>query len=187
MQARYSALNQALHWTTALCMFAILPLGWVMSNGATVTPYDEVLLNWHKTLGLIVLVITLFRIVWRFVDGPPPYPPMIAAWERVLAHAIYWLFLLVLIWMPVTGYLDSTFAGHLPKLFNLIPTPALAHKDRPLRNFFRLLHVSGQWAVYALLLLHLGAVVLHLIWRRTGLLGRMLPANATEPASTAPH
>ncbi|MBV9996372.1 MAG: cytochrome b/b6 domain-containing protein, partial [Caulobacteraceae bacterium] len=89
MQSRYSKLNQALHWTTALCMFALLPLAWVMVN-AKRGPTTGSLFAWHETLGAIVLLVTVFRIAWRFVDGPPAYPPAVRIWERRLAHAAYW-------------------------------------------------------------------------------------------------
>jgi cytochrome b561 len=51
MERRYSSLNQAPHWITAGCMFAILPLAWVMTNMKPDAAYREDLFNWHKTLG----------------------------------------------------------------------------------------------------------------------------------------
>ena len=185
MQPRYSPVNQALHWITALCMLAILPLAWVMTNAKEGTAFSSALFNWHKTLGGIVLLVTAIRIVWRFRDPPPPYPPAVAAWDRMLAHIVYWLFFAVLIWMPVTGFLTSTYGGHATKLFNAIPTPLLLAKDKDLSDLFGTLHGLGQWAVYALIGLHLCAVAFHLIWRRDGVLGRMLPANAAEPSPEA--
>jgi cytochrome b561 len=184
MQPRYSSVNQTLHWVTALCMFAILPLGWVMVNAKEGTPLSAALFNWHKTLGAIVLLVTLFRIGWRFVDRPPPYPPLVAQWDQRLAHAAYWLFFFVLLWMPITGFLTSTYGGHPTRLFNLVPTPQLLPKDDGLSKLFGAGHLIGQWAVYGLILLHLTAVAFHLIWGRTGVLGRMLPANAAEPATS---
>ncbi|HLY79868.1 MAG TPA: cytochrome b [Caulobacteraceae bacterium] len=183
MQPKYSPTNQALHWITALCMFAILPLAWVMTNAKEGTPFSSALFNWHKTLGAIVLLVTAFRIVWRFRDPPPPYPPAVAVWERTLAHIAYWVFFAALIWMPVTGYLTSTYGGHATKLFNAIPTPLLLPHDKGLSDLFGALHSAGQWAIYALIVLHLSAVAIHLIWKRDGVLGRMLPANAAEPAA----
>jgi len=182
MQPRYSRTNQSLHWVTALCMFAILPLAWVMTNTKQNTPFSDALFNWHKTLGAIVLLVTLWRIVWRFIDGPPDYPPVIASWERALSHVAYWLFFFILLWMPITGYLTSAYGGHETKLFNLIPTPQLLPKDKDLSHLFGTLHGLGQWAVYALIAAHLGAVAFHLIARHDGLLGRMLPPDAAEPA-----
>ena len=58
MQRKYSPLNQSLHWITAICMFAILPLGWVMVNAKEGTALSSALFNWHKTLGMIVLLVT---------------------------------------------------------------------------------------------------------------------------------
>jgi cytochrome b561 len=186
VQPRYSPFNQALHWITAACMFAILPLAWVMTSLAAKAPLRDTLFNWHKTLGLIVLALTVLRIGRRLVDGPPPYPPRIANWERRVAHAVYILFFLVLLWMPITGFLTSYYGGHPVKLFNLIATPPFLPRDQARSRLFGGLHGVGQWAVYGLIVLHLGAVSLHLIWRRTGLLGRMLPAHATEPQAPQP-
>jgi cytochrome b561 len=180
MRRRYSALNQAVHWITALCMFAILPLAWVMTNAQAHPGVQHATYNWHKTLGLIVLALTLFRIVWRFVDKPPPYPAQVAAWDRTLAHLAYLLFFVVMIWMPVTGFIDSAYDGYPIKLFNLIQTPEIFPKNARMERLFARLHALGQWPTYALIVLHLTAVAFHLIWGKDGVLGRMLPQYATE-------
>jgi cytochrome b561 len=181
MQKRYSPTNQVLHWLTALCMFAILPLAWVMTNMSRDAPFLPTLFAWHETLGLIVLFITAYRIVRRIFDGPPPYPPQVATWERHLAHTAYWLFFLMLFWMPITGFLMTSYFGHGVQLFDLIPTPAILSKDESQAKLFVALHLAGQWAIYGLIALHLSAVAFHLIWGKDGVLGRMLPASATEP------
>ena len=181
MQPRYSNLNQSLHWITSLCMLAILPLAWVMTNAKEGTPFAGALYNWHKTLGTFVLLITAFRIVWRFIDKPPPYPPTVARWDRVMAQTVYGLFFLVLLWMPITGFIMSESEGHPTKIFNLIPTPQLWPKNEHLADLFGFLHALGQWPVYALIVLHLCGVAVHLIWGRDGVVGRMLPPYAAEP------
>jgi len=55
---RFSWMNEALNWSTAVCIFAILPLGWVMTNMSTDAPRRADLRAWRETLGLIVLLIT---------------------------------------------------------------------------------------------------------------------------------
>jgi cytochrome b561 len=181
MQLRYSHANQALHWLTVACMFAILPLGWVMVNAGEHATFRGSLFNWHKTLGAIVLIVTAIRIVWRFYDPPPPYPPKVAAWDRALAQAVYWLFFAVMIFMPVTGFLSSAYGGHPLKLFDVVATPQFLGQDKGQADFYSALHLWGQWAVYALIVLHLAAVVLHAIWGKDGVLGRMLPVSAVDP------
>jgi cytochrome b561 len=181
MQRRYSSINQALHWVTALCMFAILPLAWVMTNMPTDAPSRAALFAWHETLGLIVLLVTAGRIIWRRFDGAPPYPAAVARWERRLAHATSAVFFLALAWMPVTGFLTAAYGGHQVELFDLVPTPAILRANAARAELFTSLHLAGQWAIYSLIALHLGAVAFHLIWTKAGVLGRMLPADATEP------
>jgi cytochrome b561 len=181
MQPRYSNTNQILHWLTAGCMFAILPLAWVMTNAGEHMAGLDALYNWHKTLGGIVLLLTAFRIAWRFKDGPPAYPPMVAKWDQALAHAVYWLFFAVLLWMPVTGEVMTLFGTHPTVLFNIIPTPQLFAPDKAIAGLFFQLHNWGQWAVYGLILLHVAGVVFHLVWGRDGVLGRMLPPYSGEP------
>ncbi len=179
MRTRYSPLNQAMHWITALCMFAILPLAWVMINAKEGSFVQHASYNWHKTLGLIVLLVTIFRITWRFFDRPPAYPTKVAAWDRNLAHLAYWLFFAVMIWMPVTGFIDSAYDGYPIKLFNAISTPEIFPKNQARADLFAWLHDLGQWPLYALIILHLTAVVFHLIWRRDDVLDRMLPEQTT--------
>ena len=175
MKTRYSAINQTAHWIAALGMFAILPLAWVMTNAREGSVVQHATYNWHKTVGLMVLLITVFRIVWRYFDPPPPYPTEFAAWDHRLARLIYWLFFAVMIWMPVTGLLDSAYDGFQIKLFNFISIPEIFPKNEAKADFFARLHDLGQWPVYGLIMLHLVAVAFHLVWRRDNVLSRMLP------------
>ena len=179
MQQRYSPTQQLFHWITVLCMAAILPLAWVMTS-AKDSPFNEALYNWHKTLGTIVLLITAARIFWRLADRPPAYPPRIAVWDKALAHTTYVLFFFVLLWMPITGFFTTTFDGYPTTYFNLIPSPQLLPKNDQLADLFGDLHAFGQWALYGLLGLHIAGVVFHVVFRRDGVLGRMLPAQALE-------
>jgi cytochrome b561 len=100
---------------------------------------------------------------------------------------VYWIFFLALFWMPITGFLTSYSGGHPIKLFDLIPTPDFLPRDKARAEFFGSLHFAGQWAIYALIVLHLAAVTLHTVCRRTGILGRMLPATATEAEGAFPR
>ena len=187
MQPRYSNVNQALHWATAVCMLAILPLAWVMTN-ADRSKFHQAgdLYNWHKTLGGIVLLLTAFRLVWRMVDKPPAYPPEVKKWDKVVAHATYWLFFAAFLWMPITGEVMTLYGRHPTVLFDLIPTPQILKPDDALEDYWGELHAYGQWAIYGLILLHLAGVAFHLIWGHDGVLGRMLPSYSAEPPSATP-
>lgn len=181
MQQRYSSTHQYLHWVTALSLLALLPIAWVMVWVTKGSSLNFSLHYWHETLGLIVLFVTLYRLVWRAVDPPPALPGWLPKWDRTLARCTYGLFYAALIWMPLTGYLMVTAAGFPPKLFDLISTPAPIPKNAGLAKIALTLHVYGQWLVYCLLILHVGGVAFQLMIRKSGVLGRMLPPNAMEP------
>jgi len=93
----------------------------------------------------------------------------------VAAFGSHWLLYLVLVGMPVSGYLLSAAAGHTVSYFGLFTLPGLP-RDEALAHGAEWLHVAvGQWAVYALVLLHLLGTAWHVAVRRDGVLERMLP------------
>ncbi|RZF63647.1 cytochrome b [Sphingomonas populi] len=171
---RYSGMHQLMHWGTAVMMFVIIVLGWIMH----VQPDSVALLplwEWHKTLGLFVLVVTAFRLVWRLKAPPPPPLPGQPRWDHRLAQCTYAVFFATLIWMPATGYVFSTAGGYPPKLFNILQTPALFGKSPKIEALAQWLHLSSQWLIYGLILLHLAGVLYHVVIVRDRTLDRMLP------------
>lgn len=181
MQARFSAVNQAFHWLTVLLMMAILPIAWIMISLPKDAPTRDAWFTTHKTIGLLILALTVLRILWRFIDVPPRMSGLVGAFHRVSGHIVHGLLLVVLLVMPISGYLLSTFAGKPPVLFGLWPLPALVAKDMDSAKIAGAVHVFTQWAVYALVILHVGGVAYHIVFGRTGVLGRILPAGALEP------
>ena len=178
-EKRYSAQNQLFHWASALLMTVVIILGWIIATGGP-TPTMLPLWEWHKTLGLVVLLITVARIIWRWIDGPPSAPGHQPVWDRRLSHATYIALFAVMILMPVSGYLMSSAAGHPPKLFDVIQTPALIAPDKSLQNLAGAIHIIGQFFVYFLILLHLAGIVYHIAIVRDGMLDRMLPKQRPD-------
>ncbi|WP_338665814.1 cytochrome b/b6 domain-containing protein [Pararoseomonas sp. SCSIO 73927] len=167
---RFTGMAQALHWITAALLFLLLPFVWVAEN----FPPGEVRVFWyllHESFGISVLLLVLARITWRFRHPPPadPDPPAL----QVLARLNHWGLYAVLIIMPVTGYLMAGNGQPVP-FFGLLSLPGLPKND-PLGVLANTVHVNTQFAVYALVLLHLAGTVWHVAVRRDGLLDRMLP------------
>ena len=103
-------------------------------------------------------------------------PAHLARWEALAARASHWLLYLVMIGMPISGYLFSAFRGHGSTYFDLFPVPGPpANKELAvIADWFHV--VTGQWLVYALIVLHLAATAWHVAVRRDRVLERMLPA-----------
>ena len=174
-ERRYNETAQALHWVTALLMFIAIPLAWVMVVMPKDAPSREFYFTLHKSVGLTVLALVAFRLAWRAAHPAPPSPPSLARWEHAAARASHWLLYVILVGMPVSGYVMSAAGGHAVTYFGLFTLPGLPHSAAA-ASWAHWLHVAtGQWAVYALIALHLLATAWHVAIRRDAVLDRMLP------------
>lgn len=178
LRLRYSGAQQSLHWLTALLMFAVLPVAWVLVSVVEESKPFFFWMDVHESVGLAIFGITGVRILWRLLDPPPPHVSTLAPWLRRASRVVHWGLLFALIAMPTSGYLWTTGHGHDVAHFHLLRFPRIAFNYRPLGDFFETVHVYGQWVVYGLLVLHIGGVCHHVFVRRDGLLERMLPRQA---------
>lgn len=175
--AKYGSTAQSIHWVSAALIFAVVPLGWEAVSLPMDSPADKLMFTLHKSVGLTILAIVAFRLGWRAAHPAPPLPGKLAQWEKAAALSSHWLLYVILIGMPVSGYVLSTSGGHTVPLFYLFNVPALP-KDPAVEGVAKWVHVvTGQWLVYSLVALHLLATVWHVSMRRDGVLNRMLPAQ----------
>lgn len=171
---RYTGTAQVLHWTTALLMFAVLPIAWVMTSLAHDNPNRDMLYLMHKSIGVTILVLTAIRIVWRASHRAPILPATMRGWEVAIAKLSHWLLYAILLIMPISGYVTSAAGGHPVSFFYLFTLPSLP-LDKGLAKFAEEVHLLTQWAVYVLIALHILATSWHIVVRRDGILDRMLP------------
>ena len=176
---RYTATAQLLHWITAALMFTALPLAWVMVNMPRTAENRENVYTLHKSVGLTVLALVMVRLIWRARHPAPPLPRSMASWERRASHVSHWLLYLVLIGMPVSGFLISASGGHPVTYFGLFTLPGLPRSEAAVQAGIWLHVVTGQWLVYGLILLHVLATAWHVAVRRDGVLDRMLPPQTS--------
>lgn len=184
---RYQSGARWFHWLTAILIFAIVPLGWIFAEFKTEgkpptgfeaplpgAPGDYAML--HKTLGLLALALVVARLVYRFANRPPVLPRHTTALETGLSHATHWLLYLLLLAMPISGYIMSSASDHPISLLGLFDVPKLPI-PKDVGKVANKVHVFAQFALYALVLAHIAGVAWHLFVRRDNLLARMLPAQ----------
>ncbi|GBQ92824.1 cytochrome B561 [Acetobacter nitrogenifigens DSM 23921 = NBRC 105050] len=172
---RYSSALILLHWLSAPLVVAVMALGWV----AAATPDDQTgfmthpqLMFWHKSVGLLILLLTFLRIGVRISRREP----VAGGGGKLLETAATisrWLIYIALLVMPVSGYMMAA-NGHPVSLFGIAPLPSFA-KNEARGDIAWNIHSTAQWALYALLLLHLGAAIWHAAIRRNGVILRILP------------
>ncbi|PHR60196.1 MAG: cytochrome B [Robiginitomaculum sp.] len=177
----YDKIAVRLHWCIAILIIGLLAGGLLMGY----IPNDNTSLrfavyNWHKTLGLLVLVLTLFRLYWRLTHKPPAQVDGVKAWEEKIAglvHAIFYGFMIV---MPLVGWAIISTSRFPSRLMNMFPLPKLpmlsgAENAKQLHQVFEKTHEVLAYLAIALIVLHVGAAIKHQLGGKP-ILARMIPA-----------
>jgi len=186
-EQRYTSVAILLHWLIALAIVLQLASGLWMAdaiNDPEQRAFAFQVYQWHKSLGLTVLVLSLLRLVWRLIHRVPPLPEGMSAWQRLAATGTHWLFYTLMIGIPVTGWLMvSASPFGIPTLyFGLFEVPhlpllsELPRAEKPaVEGDLKSIHEILGYLTIGLLLLHIAAALKHQLVDRDGLLGRMLP------------
>src|SRR5262245_58961210 len=108
----YDRVARGLHWTVGGLIIVNLILG--IGHDAIGKAFSVMPI--HKSIGLLVLALSLFRLAWRLTHRPPPLPDSMARWEKAAAHGLHWIFYALMIALPVTGWIFVS-AGDRPLHF----------------------------------------------------------------------
>src|SRR5438034_7019141 len=173
--ACYDPVARALHWLIAVLAVVVVSLGLAIPGAPRETESRDLLLLLHRSVGLLILLVMVVRVVWRFGHPPPPLPAGFWRIEALAAHADHALMYLLFLVMPLSGYLNAAAAGHTVSLFGLALIPPLVPENPRLSQAAIAVHLVGQFLVYGLVALHVAAALTHRIVRRNTILERMLP------------
>lgn len=173
----YSAPARKFHWWAALLVLIMLPLGKIVADDPfkVSEAAGDRLKSLHMLLGFILLWLMVARLVYRLRHGAPPSDPTLASWQKGSSHATHWLLYLVLIALPLSGWIGVSMYG-TRGLFGLVNLPPLAPVNQPLSEKVFAFHEWAAWAVVALVVAHIGAAIYHHFIRRDSVLTRMLPS-----------
>ena len=172
---RYRRPAMTLHWLIAILIFGGYGLGLFMSDlpaSAEKLQYY----SWHKWTGVTVFLLALLRAGWRLTH---PAPPLVSGprWEHWAAHGAHLALYLLMLAIPLSGWLHSSASGYQTVYLGLLPIPDLIGKNKPVSEFFAEVHEWLNYALLAVLLLHAAAALQHHWLRRDDVLRRMLPTT----------
>ena len=180
---RYSAVAIALHWTIAAAIVAQLATGLWMVRAIRFAGSQALAFHayqWHKSLGLTILVLSLLRLCWRLANPPPPLPATMTRIQRKAAKTIHGLFYMLMLGSPLLGGLmvSASPLGLPTMVFGLFEWPHiawLAGLGGGVEAAFKTAHRAMGYALIGLLALHVAAALKHHLIDRDDVLARMLP------------
>jgi len=170
---RYGSAAVALHWITALLILANLLLGISMVP----LPLSIRKLHWyywHKWIGTTVFLLTCARLWWRTTHAAPPAVAM-PAWQRHAATFSHTLLYVLMLVIPLSGWLYSSSTGVQVVYLGLVPLPYLVPKDRELAATLKAVHVSLNVTMVLMIVIHAAAAMKHHFVDRDEVLVRMWP------------
>jgi cytochrome b561 len=166
-----------LHWGVALLVFVQIGLGWAAVSWR-LSPTKLDLYVWHKSTGMLILLLMLARVAWRSVNVAPSLPDGTAPFERRAAHLSHVLLYVLLFLMPLTGWIISSAANVPFRIFWLVPLPAIVQPDKVLADEVARVHLGLFIMLSLLLVVHIGAALRHHFVKGNDVMRRMLPGRA---------
>ncbi|MCV2358347.1 cytochrome b [Paucibacter sp. TC2R-5] len=181
---KLSPISVALHWLVGLGMIALTAIGLYMSRAEVWALYPI-----HKSVGVLLFVLILARVVWRLKNGWPAHVAGGSKLEQALAKLVHWLLILATLAMPISGMMNSGAGGHGIDVFGLQIVPSQHSADKPDQalpynaSVAELGDEMHEWIAYLLILalvLHVAGALKHHLVYKDGVLRRML-GSRIEP------
>lgn len=167
-----SKTTMILHWTVAILFITAMCTG-IIVDGMERGPEATELRNFHKSIGLLVLVFAAYRVVWRIKEGHIPAIPGMPKWQQLSATLMHYLLLIATILMPLTGILMSSAGGRAIKFFGFVVIEG-GNKYEWLEAITKPIHYGVTWFLVGFVVLHILAAIKHQIIDKDNTLGRML-------------
>ena len=182
MMERYNNVQIALHWLIALLIFATFPLGLYMVD-LKLSPTMLKLFSYHKWMGVTIFFLVAVRLAWRATHPVPPPIAGMPRWQEIVSVATHHTLYLLMVVIPLSGWLTSSADGYQTVWFGIVPLPDLLDKNKELGDTLGAVHEYLNWAMLALVGLHAAAALKHQFIDKDGLLQRMNPFFARKEAS----
>jgi cytochrome b561 len=161
-----------LHWLTLALLLTQIALGWFAVSWR-LSPTKLNLFVWHKSVGILILVIVLLRLVWRLGNATPALPDNTEPWERFaarLSHVLLYLFMIVI---PLSGWVINSAANVPLNLFFWFPLPDITAPNKALAEVTKSVHFGLWISLCVLLVFHIGGALRHHLVKRNDILVRM--------------
>jgi cytochrome b561 len=180
---RFTPLQRTLHWLMAICILAMLFIG--VGMGSTVASEYLTLVNIHKPLGILILILALVRLVVRLRYGAPPLPLDLPEPMKLAAYLSHYALYALMIAMPLIGWAMLSAAEYPVVIWPGAWLPQILPLDPSLHTLLWNAHFYLAFLFFALILMHLAAGLFHALIRRDGVFDAMGPRLTRDEIAPA--
>ena len=173
-QDRYGVVSRALHWLMALLLIALFAVGWYITEISYYNPWYKLSFDLHKSFGMVALLLGILRIGWIIYNPAPALPETMEPWAQLAAKGGHYALYLMMLLIPVSGYLISTADGQGIIVFDLFEVPALLPPVKGMEDLAGWAHYLLAFGTAWLVLAHMIAALKHQYVDRDGTLDKML-------------
>jgi cytochrome b561 len=170
----YDRIAKAVHWTTLLLIAGVYSVVWA-SHAAGSREQSALLVQLHRSMGLTILALTLFRVAWRWNTRIPPLPAELPLFQKLAARATEYILYVLLLLQPALGLLNTNARGRRVDFYFLGELPPVVGPDKILANQAMAAHEFVAYLILALVAVHAAAALFHHFVRRDDVLNAMLP------------
>jgi cytochrome b561 len=172
--ARYTRTAISLHWLVAFLIAVSFSVGLYMTD-LQLSPEKLRIYSWHKWAGVTIFMLVVLRLVWRTTHRVPGPPDGMPAWQHRVAQVVHGLLYVLMVIVPLSGWLMSSAKGFQTVYFGVLPLPDLLAKNKELGNTLATVHKALNFSMAGLVVAHAAAAVKHHFVDRDEVLVRMLP------------
>lgn len=175
---KYHPVAMLLHWLLAIAILAQSGLGKYMADIPKGTPDRATFFNLHKSIGMVIALVILYRLYIRLKHRPPELPAM-PKWEHIAATASHHLLYICMILIPLSGYIGSNFTKYGVKFFGY-PLPPWGSENKAIYEVFNTTHIVCANLMLVIVAVHIIAALKHQFIDKDTILARMLPGGAAR-------
>ncbi|MEH0664842.1 cytochrome b [Vibrio scophthalmi] len=171
----YNGVARAIHWVSALVVIGMFAVGLWMVDLSYYSEWYKTAPHWHKSVGILLALVTLFRFVWKNVTASPKVEgAKIEILGAKLAHLAMYALLLTLF---VSGYLISTEDGRGIEVFGWFTVPGMGAFFEGQADTAGQIHFYAAWALILLAAVHALAALKHHFINKDNTLRKMIGAS----------
>lgn len=148
------------HWTAFALFVMLFVSGPIMVDLDKTDPFRRELMHWHKSVGVVALLVLLVRLFFRLRSQLPEFPASLQTWELKLAHWGHHFIYFFMIVIPLSGWADSDLHGRPVRLFGLA-LPKIFPTVEGLGGTPGYIHTVLSYILLGLIALHVLAVIKH--------------------------